>query len=769
MTTPAAAPIASFAELGLPEELLAHLASRKMTVPTPVQAAIIPLALAGITGAGGDLLAQARTGSGKTLAYLLPLAVAVRVHGCKRAWVVCPTRELAQQVAREAILVLGANSVATLIGGNPWGQQARELSSKPALVVGTPGRMRDHLDRGTLKSDAEILVLDEADQMLDMGFKEELDALVKDLGESVARWLFSATFPPAVANAVQRWLDKPREVRLDVKEASSHVPQKFVVAPRGGELTALVRLLQVLEPARALVFTRTRLAVEETVQAMALQSIEAAGISGDLQQDARERVLARFRSGKLPVLVATDVAARGLDVQGVTHVFNLGLPVGAASYSHRVGRTARAGAEGEAWTVIAPGDRSRFVRMTAIAGSRPTAATMPTAADIVSSRRKRLATRVEESLGEGLTLPQEFAALIPTHGAEALLAALLHRLVPDAPVEKERAIAAPHERTNGPTDTLFLSLGEVDGATPAIVVATLCRSANISSSQLGRMRIFPRHTLIGVSSAVREQVLSADIHYRGRRVNIRPDAAGGGRADAPPSRPPAVAPFGARPYAVAPAAAASSTPSGAVPSATPHAHAPRTSAPPARSHAPAAAVVPPAHKAAPAASAQAETYADTLSNELPAGLTDRPAAPAHAPAPAARAAGARPAAPARTEVHRPASPVRAHAPAPAPAKALTSETADEDGDDEPGAGARLTPGDGVATLRIQLGRDSGISVRTLRKFICKAGKISKGLIGDIVMTIDATDVAVPRDVAIAIARQGTLEVKEHHAAVHLLD
>ena len=154
MTTPAAAPVASFAELGLPEELLAHLASRKMTVPTPVQAAIIPLALAGITGAGGDLLAQARTGSGKTLAYLLPLAVAVRVHGCKRAWVVCPTRELAQQVAREAILVLGANAVATLIGGNPWGQQARELSSKPALVVGTPGRMRDHLDRGTLKSDA---------------------------------------------------------------------------------------------------------------------------------------------------------------------------------------------------------------------------------------------------------------------------------------------------------------------------------------------------------------------------------------------------------------------------------------------------------------------------------------------------------------------------------------------------------------------------------------------------------------------------------------
>jgi ATP-dependent RNA helicase DeaD len=525
---------ATFADLGLPADLLAHLSSRNIATPTPVQAAVIPLALDGLGGeaegaerGGGDLLAQARTGSGKTLAFLLPLAAAVRAHECRRAWVVCPTRELAQQVSREAALVLGERAVATLIGGAPFGPQARELSGNPPLVVGTPGRMRDHRDRGTLAADAEVLVLDEADQMLDMGFREELDALVKDLGSSVARWLFSATFPPAVADAVARWLDKPREVRLDVRQASSHVPQKFVTTHRGGEVAALVRLLQVLEPARALAFTRTRVAVEETVQAIALAGIEAAGISGDLTQDARERVLSRFRDGKLPVLVATDVAARGLDVQGVSHVFNLGLPVGSASYGHRVGRTARAGAEGEAWSIITASERGRLLRMAASVGSQPQFATVPTAGEIVAARRRRLAVRVEESLGEGLALPAEFAALAAANGAEAVLAALVHRLVPDAPVEQRPPPRpATHQRPTGATVDLFLGVGEDDGATPGTVVAIVCRGAGIDGSRLGRLRLFPRHTLLSVVEDVAERVLGAALHYRGRRIPVRPDQHG---------------------------------------------------------------------------------------------------------------------------------------------------------------------------------------------------------------------------------------------------
>lgn len=245
--TDAAAPETSFADLGLPEALVASLAKRGITVPTPIQAGVIPAALE-----GGDILAQARTGSGKTMAFLLPLAARVAAGEIHRVWVVCPTRELAQQVAREAATIIGEGRTAVLVGGVPPWPQVNDLRRNPALVVGTPGRMCDHLAQGTLKPDAEIVILDEADQMMDMGFSEDLERLVKDLGEAVARWLFSATFPPQVQAAVERWLDEPTEIRLDTAAASSHVPQKFVVARRGEEITALARLLHILEPARAL-------------------------------------------------------------------------------------------------------------------------------------------------------------------------------------------------------------------------------------------------------------------------------------------------------------------------------------------------------------------------------------------------------------------------------------------------------------------------------------------------------------------------------------
>ncbi len=516
----------TFSSLGLPEAIVAALTARGISAPTPVQAGVIPLALTGIGGAGGDILAQARTGSGKTLAFVLPLATAFASGECKRAWVVCPTRELAQQVAREAALVIGPGQVATLIGGAPAYEQRRELARKPKLVVGTPGRMCDHLSQGTLAADAEVLVLDEADQMLDMGFKDELDVLVKDLGQGVARWFFSATFPPAVEDAVERWLDKPREVRLDIRQGSSHVPQKFVLTERRGELPALVRLLQVLEPPRALVFTRTRLGVDEAAQGIALAGIEVGGISGELTQEARERVLGRFRQGKIAVLVATDVAARGLDVQGVSHVFNLGLPVGSSSYTHRIGRTARAGADGEAWTVLSHSERSRFLRLVAIAGCKAVQADVPTATTIVDSQRKRLATRVQESLGEGLALPKEFTELVAAHGADTVLAAIVHRLVPDAAKEKEYVRAAAPTRSSGAMTDLFLGVGQDDGVTPASIVAMVCRGAEIQGSQLGKMRVHPRHTQLAVVSDAAERVMSAVLHYRGRRIPVRQDRAG---------------------------------------------------------------------------------------------------------------------------------------------------------------------------------------------------------------------------------------------------
>lgn len=542
--TDAPAVTQTFADLGLPDQLVKALAARGITSPTPIQAAVIPYALS-----EGDVLAQARTGSGKTMAFLLPLAARIMAGEIRRAWIVCPTRELAQQAAREVETIIGVGKCAILVGGVPPYPQIKDLRRGVPLVIGTPGRMCDHLAQGNLKPDAEIVVLDEADQMMDMGFSEDLERLVKDLGQSVARWLFSATFPHHVQLAVDRWLDKPREVRLDTKAASSHVRQKFVVCKRGEETPALARLLHILEPDRSLVFVRTRDEVERTVRAICAEGMEAAGISGELAQDARERVLARFRAGKLAVLVGTDVAARGIDVPGVTHVFNLGLPMSAEAYNHRVGRTARAGADGEAWTVIGPYDRPKFNRMAFAAKCKPEESPLPTGATIVEAKRERLAKRVQDSLGEKLTLPKSFKALVAEFSAEAVLAAVVHRLIPDAPVERapDRVPAARQyndgpargasshggsghggERTSsgGEAVPLFIGIGLDDGIAPGTVVALLCHQRNLQGSDVGKIRMFARHTLCSVDPAVVERIMQAPLHHRGRPVPVRLDRMG---------------------------------------------------------------------------------------------------------------------------------------------------------------------------------------------------------------------------------------------------
>ena len=543
--TPAVTP--SFAELGLSEHLVAMLTARGISTPTPIQAAVIPLALT-----GGDILAQARTGSGKTLAFLLPLCMRIAAKEIHRVWIVCPTRELAQQAAREAETVLGAGRTAVLVGGVPAFPQVKDLRRDPSLVIGTPGRMCDMLAQGHLKPDAEIVVLDEADQMMDMGFSEDLERLVKDLGEGVARWLFSATFPRQVAEAVDRWLDKPREVRLDTRSGASHVPQKFVVVKRGEEVTALARLLHILEPSRALVFVRTREDVDRIVRAIADEGMESAGISGDLAQDARERVLARFRAGKLAVLVGTDVAARGIDVPGVTHVFNFGLPMSAEAYTHRVGRTARAGADGEAWTLIGPYDRAKFSRMAFTAKCKPEEVPLPSGNAIVEAKRERLAKRVQDSLGEKLTLPKSFQALVKEFTAEVVLAAIVHRLVPDAPKELARPPAparapgaAPAARGGyaergergsyapaaGPTGagSIFIGMGEDDDVQPGTIVALLAHQRSISSSAIGKIRMYARHTIVQMAPEVAQIVLQHPLTYRGRTVMVRADRGPVGR------------------------------------------------------------------------------------------------------------------------------------------------------------------------------------------------------------------------------------------------
>jgi ATP-dependent RNA helicase DeaD len=542
MDTPSE-PTRTFAEFPLSAALVQHLSQRELTTPTPVQAAVMEKL---VPAAGelrdGDLLAQARTGSGKTLAFLVPAANALDTGTISRIWVVCPTRELAQQVAREASWLLGEHCVATLVGGAPFGPQLRELRGEPPVVVGTPGRMADHLRQETLEPGTDVLVLDEADRMLDLGFREELDQVVAAAGEDSSRWFFSATYQGRVQAAAGDWLRDPLEIRLDAGKGSSHVPQSYVIAPWARREEALARLVDMIEPQRAIVFVRTRVEVEQVVQGLQRHGLHAEGLSGDLAQVARERALSRFREGRVNLLVATDVAARGLDVPGITHVFNLGLPDDMSNFTHRVGRTARAGADGEAWSVLAPPERGRFLSACRTSDSKPEQRDIPTSRELVDRRRERLGQRVAESLGEGLELPASFRPLVEEHGAETVLAALVHRLVPEPPPEERPRPQRPERREprgrdgdayeaaprreharGRRTDGVWIAVGvgSEDGLEVRNLIPFLCKAADIPSSELGRIEMLPRLSLLETSREAAEIFLALKLKWRRRPVRIR--------------------------------------------------------------------------------------------------------------------------------------------------------------------------------------------------------------------------------------------------------
>jgi ATP-dependent RNA helicase DeaD len=354
--TPAPGP--KFTDLGLPDTLLQALSAVGYESPSPIQAATIPPLLA-----GRDVLGQAQTGTGKTAAFALPiLAQAVAQAGKPQALVLAPTRELAIQVA-EAFQKYAAHipgfSVLPIYGGQGYGPQLSALRRGVHVVVGTPGRVIDHLSRGSLDlSELRCLVLDEADEMLRMGFIDDVETVLKKTPETRQVALFSATMPVQIKRIAQTYLKDP--VEIAIKSATStarNIRQRYWMVSGVNKLDALTRILEA-EPFDAMiVFARTKLGTEELAEKLAARGLSAAAINGDVDQKIRERTIQRLKDGQLDVLVATDVAARGLDVDRVSHVLNYDIPYDTESYVHRIGRTGRAGRSGEAILFVAPRER----------------------------------------------------------------------------------------------------------------------------------------------------------------------------------------------------------------------------------------------------------------------------------------------------------------------------------------------------------------------------------------------------------------------------
>ena len=399
----------AFTALGLDKKLTAVLAELGYEEPTPVQARAIPVMLE-----GRDLLGQAATGTGKTAAFALPLLqrlfVASPERGKVRVLVLVPTRELAMQVA-EAMHRYGGPvglRVLPIYGGQAISLQLRSLHRGVDVVVATPGRARDHLRRGTLKLDGiQAIVLDEADEMLDMGFAEDLDAILEAVPKARQTALFSATMPPRIAAIAKRHLRDA--VRLEVKEeaprsgALPRVRQVAYLVTRAQKVDGLVRVLDLENPGAALVFCRTRNEVEELAQSLSGRGHRAEALHGGFTQVQRDRVMRRFRDGSADLLLATDVAARGLDIQHLTHVVNFDVPSAPESYVHRIGRTGRAGREGVAITLVEPRERPLLRNIERLTGKRIELGSLPTVADLRARRLELTQATLREALLRGGT------------------------------------------------------------------------------------------------------------------------------------------------------------------------------------------------------------------------------------------------------------------------------------------------------------------------------------------------------------------------------
>jgi ATP-dependent RNA helicase DeaD len=549
-----------FDALGLTTQLITSLIERGYTRPTPIQAEAIPPIIQ-----GHDLIGLAATGTGKTAAFALPILHRLADAGPNRpqpsVLILVPTRELAIQVAK-AVSGYGKPigvRVVPVYGGSSFEDQARAIRRGGDVVVATPGRALDHLKRGTLPlTGISALVLDEADEMLDMGFAEDLEAILSATPATRQTMLFSATMPPRIAAIAEKYLKNP--VRVSVakpKVAPGEAPkvrQTLFLVPGTHKLNALARVLAFEAPTSAIVFCRTRQEVDGVTEALAGKGHLPQALHGGLSQDQRDRVMRNFREGATTILVATDVAARGLDIGHLSHVINFGVPLTAETYVHRIGRVGRAGRDGVALTLAEPREQMAMRNIERVAGCRPASGRVPTNADLGARRLERLKDGVVGLMGsEDLDPYRETAvALLATGGDPATLIAAAFALAartgqpsddgPDVPVVAPPRSGPPLKagrqndsrarRSRPGTERVFINAGRATGFDRRDVIKLLEREVGLGSNDIGNVEIYDRHTLVDVSEMAAEEVIDrlSGARVRGRRILARRDRAAAGYA-----------------------------------------------------------------------------------------------------------------------------------------------------------------------------------------------------------------------------------------------
>ena len=518
----------NFGELVLEKRVVTALKDMGFEEPSPIQRQAIPLLLE-----GKDIIGQAQTGTGKTAAFGIPIVQGIEDHRHIQALILSPTRELAIQVAEEIGNIGRAKRIRAVpvYGGQPIERQIRALKSGVPIVIGTPGRLLDHIHRETIKLDhVRYLVLDEADEMLDMGFIDDMEEILEHVPAARQTMLFSATMPRPILSLTKRYMRAPQMVTVNKEEITVPLIEQYYFETRD-KVEGVARLLDAGIDGKMIIFCRTKRGVDDLVAALGSRGYIADGLHGDLSQTQRDRVMKKFREGLLDILIATDVAARGLDVDNVQYVINYDIPQDPESYVHRIGRTGRAGNTGVALTFILPREFRQLKLIERVARTRIRRRELPTTTDVLEHQREQILSKMQSLLemDDYADYMPIVTALGKEYELEEIAAAAL-KLMQEGnkalEIKEEQTTLSDLAHTGGSPGMVrfFLNVGRNQKVTVPDLVRTISKEAEIPARSIGLINIFDKFSFVEVPENVAERVLAV-MHknsIRGYKVNIEP-------------------------------------------------------------------------------------------------------------------------------------------------------------------------------------------------------------------------------------------------------
>ena len=519
-----------FEELNIDERILRAIEDMGFEETSPIQTQAIPAVCEGI-----DVVGQAQTGTGKTAAYTIPMLMKINPQIKKpQAIVLCPTRELAVQVAeeiRKLAKYMSDIKVLPVYGGQEISKQIRSLKGGAQIIIGTPGRVMDHMRRKTVKFDnINMVILDEADEMLDMGFREDMETILTDTPQDRQTVMFSATMPKAIMDIARNFQKDAKVIKVVRKELTvSNIEQFYYEVRPKNKTEVLCRLIDIYNPRLSVVFCNTKRQVDELISELKGRGYFADGIHGDMKQQQRDRVMDDFRSGKVDILIATDVAARGIDVDDVDMVFNYDIPQDEEYYVHRIGRTGRAGRSGMALSFISGKEVYKLKDIERYCKTKILAKPVPSLDDVKNTKVDNMFEKIKQTIEDGgLT---DMVNLVEEHVNQEeytsmdMAAALLKMLIGDT-LEREDEVENFHfdiDKDDSRMVRLFINIGKKDKIKPSNILGAIAGESGMPGKLVGAIDMMDNYTFVDVPAIHAEKVLKAmndNVQIKGRRVNM---------------------------------------------------------------------------------------------------------------------------------------------------------------------------------------------------------------------------------------------------------